>query len=240
MNANSPDGTLKLDEIIRVAVLLLLAGHETTVNLISNGVLTLLRFPHLLERLRNEATLAPFLVEELLRYEPPVHIVYRGTLDDVEMEGIRIPKGSSVQLMLGAANRDPRRFEDPDTFRPLLPRQSASEFGGGIHSCFGAPPWRGLRANSPCANWPVASYPLGWFKIPALSVQPDVAGPARTAYCLRQRSELAQLDFSFELVLRKVRPEWDDGKCWKASTRPERNTRARSLILRTSTSGLLA
>ena len=139
VNANSPDGTLKPDEIIRVAVLLLLAGHETTVNLISNGVLTLLRFPHLLERLRNEATLAPFLVEELLRYEPPVHIVYRGTLDDVEIEGVRIPKGSSVQLMLGAANRDPRRFEDPDTFDPYRRDNQHLGFGGGIHSCFGAP-----------------------------------------------------------------------------------------------------
>jgi cytochrome P450 len=139
VNSDGPDGAMRPDEIVRVSVLLLLAGHETTVNLISNGVLTLLRFPHQLERLRNEPTSALSLVEELLRYEPPVHIVFRGTLCDVDVGGVRIPGGSSVQLMLGSANRDPRRFDKPGVFDPDRRNNQHLGFGSGIHSCFGAP-----------------------------------------------------------------------------------------------------
>jgi cytochrome P450 len=139
VNDDGPDGSMRPDEIIRVSILLLLAGHETTVNLISNGMLTLLRFPQVLDQLRDEPALAPSIVEELLRYDPPVHTIYRGTLCDLEVGGILIPGGSSVQLMLASANRDPRRFEDADTFKPGRQNNQHLGFGGGIHACFGAP-----------------------------------------------------------------------------------------------------
>lgn len=133
------DGVMAPDEMIAVAVLLLLAGHETTVNLISNGMLTLLRFPHLLERLRADSQIAPAFVEEVLRYEPPVHFTSRSTLCDVEVAGVTIPQGSSVQLMLASANRDPRRFDRAELFDPDRANNQHLGFGSGIHACFGAP-----------------------------------------------------------------------------------------------------
>jgi cytochrome P450 len=139
VNAEGSDGTLRLDELIRIAVLLLLAGLETTVNLIGNGILTLLRNPEELERLRNDPFRASTLVEELLRFEPPVHVLYRGTLSDIEVGGAVVPEGSAVQLMLGAANRDPGRFPNADLFLPDRADNQHLGFGSGIHSCFGAP-----------------------------------------------------------------------------------------------------
>jgi cytochrome P450 len=139
VNDDGPDGAMEPPEMISVAVLLLLAGHETTVNLISNGMLTMLRFPHLLRRLREEPQIAPALVEEVLRYEPPVHFTHRSTLCDIEVGGVTIPKGSSVQLMLASASRDPQRFDNPDSFLPDRPNNQHMGFGSGIHACFGAP-----------------------------------------------------------------------------------------------------
>lgn len=139
VNDDGPDGAMRPDEMISVAVLLLLAGHETTVNLIANGVLTLLRQPHLLRRLREEPAIAPAFVEELLRYEPPVHFTFRSTLSDVEIGGTLVPKGSALQLMLASASRDPARFEAPDVFMPERPNNQHMGFGSGIHACFGAP-----------------------------------------------------------------------------------------------------
>ena len=139
VNDDGPDGAMEPPEMIQVAVLLLLAGHETTVNLISNGMLTLLRFPSVLRRLRDEPHIAPSLVEEVLRYEPPVQFTHRSTLCDIEVAGETIPKGSSVQLMLASASRDPRRFEDPDIFLPDRANNQHMGFGSGIHACFGAP-----------------------------------------------------------------------------------------------------
>jgi cytochrome P450 len=139
VNDDGPEGAMKPDEMTAVAVLLLLAGHETTVNLISNGTLTLLRFPHLLERLRREPEIAPGLVEEMLRYEPPVHFTFRSTLSDIEVAGTKIPKGSALQLMLASGSRDPARFDRPDTFDPDRTNNQHLGFGSGIHACFGAP-----------------------------------------------------------------------------------------------------
>lgn len=121
-------------------VLLLVAGHETTVNLIDNGMLTLLRQPAILERLRNEPDLIPAAVEELLRYEPPVQFLpARTTLDEITLEGTTIPKGVVLTLALAAGNRDPARFPDPDRFDPERRDNAHLGFGSGIHSCFGAP-----------------------------------------------------------------------------------------------------
>src|SRR5258707_1123168 len=126
--------------LVATAALLLVAGHETTVNLLGNGMLTLLRHPAMLERLRNEPDLIPATVEELLRYDPPVQfLVGRTTLDEIALAGTTIPKGALVTLALAAGNRDPARFADPDRFDPERRDNEHLGFGSGIHSCFGAP-----------------------------------------------------------------------------------------------------
>ncbi|MFF3562330.1 cytochrome P450 [Streptomyces sp. NPDC002574] len=135
-----PGGAMSPADLVSTAVLLLIAGHETTVNLISNATLTLLRHPDALERLRNEPDLIVPLVEEVLRYEPPVQFAPIATaLDDIDIAGTTIPKGAPVWLMLAAANRDPRRFEDPDRFVPDREDNEHLGFYTGIHYCFGAP-----------------------------------------------------------------------------------------------------
>lgn len=135
-----PDGPMVLADIRSTASLLLIAGHETTVNLITNGMLTLLRHPDVLERLRREPDLVIRLVEELLRYEPPVHILpNRTALADIAIVGTTIPKGSTVILLLASGNRDPIRFHDPDKFDPERRDNMHLGFGSGIHYCYGAP-----------------------------------------------------------------------------------------------------
>ncbi|MCX4577444.1 cytochrome P450 [Streptomyces sp. NBC_01571] len=138
--AHGPDGAMTTMEVMSTAALLLIAGHETTVNLITNGMLTLLRNPGILQRLRADPKLAVPVVEELLRFEPPVQLLpQRSTLADIEVRGVTIPKGSSLWLVLAAGNRDPDRFENPDRFDPDRGDIQHLGFGSGIHSCFGAP-----------------------------------------------------------------------------------------------------
>jgi cytochrome P450 len=135
-----PDGSMTTMELLSTAALLLIAGHETTVNLITNGMLTLLRNPDVLRRLREDPGLSVPLVEELLRFEPPVQLVpNRTTLADIEIAGATIPKGASLWLVVAAGNRDPLRFADPDRFDPDREDIEHLGFGSGIHSCFGAP-----------------------------------------------------------------------------------------------------
>ncbi|MCX5085911.1 cytochrome P450 [Streptomyces sp. NPDC001939] len=138
--ATGEDGAMTTMELLSTAALLLIAGHETTVNLVTNGMLTLLRNPDVLERLRADPRLAVPIVEELLRFEPPVQLVpQRTTLTDIEVRGVTIPKGASLWLVLASGNRDPQRFEDPDRFDPDRRDIQHLGLGSGIHSCFGAP-----------------------------------------------------------------------------------------------------
>ncbi|WP_314616976.1 cytochrome P450 [Streptomyces stackebrandtii] len=138
--AKGPDGPMATMELLSTAALLLIAGHETTVNLITNGMLTLLRNPDVLQRLRVEPRLAVPIVEELLRFEPPVQLLPgRTTLADIELRGVTIPKGSTLWLVLASGNRDAQRFENPDRFDPHRPDIQHLGLGSGIHSCFGAP-----------------------------------------------------------------------------------------------------
>ncbi|MEX0171085.1 cytochrome P450 [Streptomyces sp. LMG1-1-1.1] len=139
--AKGQDGPMTTMELLSTAALLLIAGHETTVNLITNGMLTLLRNPDVLRRLRTEPRLAVPIVEELLRFEPPVQLLpQRTTLADIEVRGVTIPKGSTLWLLLASGNRDPpQRFENPDRFDPDRPDVQHLGLGSGIHSCFGAP-----------------------------------------------------------------------------------------------------
>ncbi|ACL55206.1 cytochrome P450 [Methylobacterium nodulans] len=126
-------------DLIATAILLLIAGHETTVNLITNGMLTLLRFPEHLERLRADPEIAPRLIEELLRYEPPVHFRTRKALADIRMEGVTIPQGAPIVLLFASGSRDPARFPDPDRFDPDREDNQHFGFGGSLHFCVGAP-----------------------------------------------------------------------------------------------------
>ncbi|MCN9242260.1 cytochrome P450 [Streptomyces sp. RY43-2] len=140
VTSQGPDGPMSVMEVLSTAVLLLIAGHETTVNLITNGMLTLLRHPEVLRRLREDPDLVVRIVEELLRYEPPVQFVPQRTcIADIEVRGVTIPKGSRIWLVLAAGNRDPERFKDPDRFDPDREDIQHLGFGSGIHSCFGAP-----------------------------------------------------------------------------------------------------
>jgi cytochrome P450 len=137
---DGPEGRMPDDQLVGTGLLLLIAGHETTVNLIANGALTLLRHPDELRRLREDPELVIPMVEELLRYEPPVHFVpFRTALDDIQIAGTTIPGGSPITLLLASGNRDPAHVSDPDVFVPDRANNQHLGFGGGVHLCFGAP-----------------------------------------------------------------------------------------------------
>jgi pimeloyl-[acyl-carrier protein] synthase len=126
-------------EMVVMLRLLLVAGNETTTNLIGNGMLALLQHPEQLQRLRHNPSLMPTAVEELLRYDPPVQVDGRTVFEDVEIRGRQVRKGQGVVLLLGAANHDSEVFNHPE--RLDIARQEASNiaFGRGIHHCLGAP-----------------------------------------------------------------------------------------------------
>jgi cytochrome P450 len=136
---DDPAGRLADPDLIATLILLLIAGHETTVNLITNGMLTLLRHPEELERLRRDPVRAVHVVEELLRYEPPVQFATRYALTDIDLAGATIPQGAGIRLMLAAGNRDPRAVPEPDRFDPGRREHRHLGFGGGVHYCVGAP-----------------------------------------------------------------------------------------------------
>ena len=128
------------DQIVSTAMVLLMAGHEATVNATSNGVAALAANPDQWRLLRSGAVSVKAAIEEILRFDPPLQWFERWVLDDgVEIEGTPIAKGSRVALVLGAANRDPRRFPDPDRFDITRQDTQHISFGGGIHFCIGAP-----------------------------------------------------------------------------------------------------
>jgi cytochrome P450 len=126
-------------ELLANCILLLLAGHETTMNLIGNGTLALLRHPEQLAALRDDPDLARPGVEELLRYDSPVQLTARTALEDTPVAGITAEKGDQVILLLGAANRDPAVFSEPDRLDLRRDDNRHVAFGNGIHFCLGAP-----------------------------------------------------------------------------------------------------
>ncbi|MBL8895015.1 MAG: cytochrome P450 [Rhizobiales bacterium] len=123
---------LSTDELITTAILLLNAGHEATVHALANGIKALLE-----HGLRADGD--PRLVEELLRYDAPLHLFTRYTLEDAEVAGVKLRQGDQIGLLLGAANRDPERFPDPDYLDPRREPCPHVSFGAGIHFCVGAP-----------------------------------------------------------------------------------------------------
>ncbi|MGH1573121.1 cytochrome P450 [Methylobacterium sp. P31] len=139
-NHATPAGVKMGDyDLIATSILMLVAGHETTVNLITNGLLTLLRHPDELERLRQDPLRAPRLIEELLRYEPPVQFRTRRTLSAIDIAGVTIPEGADLVLLLASGNRDECVFPDPDRFDPDRTGTRHLGFGGSLHYCVGAP-----------------------------------------------------------------------------------------------------
>lgn len=133
------DGTLDEEETLTNLVSMLVAGHETTVTLIGNGMLLLLRTPDQMVRLRSDPDLMRTAIEEFMRMEPGGNMILRIALEDFEVEGIRIPKGSPVIGLVGAINRDPERFNDPDKLDIGRLANAQLTFGGGKHVCIGAP-----------------------------------------------------------------------------------------------------
>jgi pimeloyl-[acyl-carrier protein] synthase len=139
IHAQDENDALTDEELLATSNLILLAGHETTTNLIGNGMLALLRNPDQLDRLRSDPGLLPTAVEELLRYDGPVQATVRVPTEDVEIGGFEVPKGSMVLVNLGAANHDPEVFDDPDRLDVGRDPNPHLGFGFGTHFCMGAP-----------------------------------------------------------------------------------------------------
>lgn len=127
------------DELISTCILLLVAGHETTVNLIGNGVNALLNNPDQLDLLKADPSLVKSAVEELLRYDSPVQLTVRWVLEDVQLGDTMFKKGQQVAIVFAAANRDPERFENPALLDIQRTDNKHLAFGNGIHYCVGAP-----------------------------------------------------------------------------------------------------
>jgi len=136
-HAHYVTGELSQAEIVGTAMFVLSAGHATTTHLIGTGVLSLLEHPRELERLRDDMSLIDGAVEEMIRFNSPIQRTGRVLLEDIEIRGQRIPHRAKVRLLIGEANRDPRRFENPARFDILRPRNRHVGFGGGIHQCIG-------------------------------------------------------------------------------------------------------
>jgi len=125
-------------EVVDLAMLLLIAGHETTVNLIGNSILALLRAPDQLDVLRKSPDLIAGAVDELLRFDSPVQLTQRIATEDVNLVGCRVRAGDEIMLVLGGANRDPSAFPDPNRLDVTRDARHHVGFGGGIHYCLGA------------------------------------------------------------------------------------------------------
>jgi cytochrome P450 len=135
-------GTLSTKEVRHLGYQLLVAGHETTSSLLGMMLYRLLERPHLMAALRQDPLLIPTAVEEALRFDSPVHGLFRTNAEQCKLHGVSIPPRSKLQISYAAANRDPRQFDDPDEFRLDRDRRQAARhvaFGWGIHFCIGAP-----------------------------------------------------------------------------------------------------
>jgi cytochrome P450 len=128
---------ISVEDIYAQCVMLLVAGHETTRNLIGNAVYSLLTHPEALSEVRAEATLVPAVVEEVLRFEGPVQAIGRMASVDLEIDGTTVPANSSITVMLGAAHRDPAQYENPDRFDIHRKRLRHIAFGADAHVCLG-------------------------------------------------------------------------------------------------------
>jgi len=138
LRANSDGEKLADGELVSFCVLLLVAGNETTTNLIGNATLALTQDPSQWREVRDDPTLVPALIEESLRFDAPIQGFFRNTLCETEVAGVTIPEDAKVMLLYGSANRDARRFEEPDQFRVRRNPRDHLAFGAGAHICLGA------------------------------------------------------------------------------------------------------
>lgn len=138
VSSQKGESALSDHEIFMFFLLLLIAGNETTTNLIGNGVDALLQHPEIMQRVANDPSMIPGLIEETLRWDAPVHLLNRLATRDVELHGQTIKRGDPVVVLLASANRDERRFEDPDRFDPSRDTNGHLGFGFGAHFCLGA------------------------------------------------------------------------------------------------------
>jgi cytochrome P450 len=139
VQAESEGSRLSRDELLAFCTVLLVAGHETTTHLIGNGLLALLEKPEQFRTLQAGPPAIPAAVEEMLRYDSPVQALIRVATRDVEVSGTTIEKGAVLLVLIGAANRDPARFPDPDAFDIQREDTVHLSFGLGPHFCLGAP-----------------------------------------------------------------------------------------------------
>jgi hypothetical protein len=130
---------LTAEEVMGLCVLLLIAGNETTTNLLGNTMVTLLRHPEDLAKVRADRTLIPMLIEEILRYESPVQSILRQATRDTEIAGVKLPVKSLILMIFASANRDERKYPAADRFDLMRNPQDHFGFGSGIHYCLGAP-----------------------------------------------------------------------------------------------------
>jgi fatty acid omega-hydroxylase len=137
---DGPDGRMTPSEIANNSSLLLIAGHDSTVNLLSHCILTCLRHPGSMDLLRRRPELVPGAIEEVLRLQSSVQFFpTRSALADIEIAGTTIPQGAPIFLLYGAGNRDPKRFSNPNEFDPTRGDNQHLGWGRGIHVCFGGP-----------------------------------------------------------------------------------------------------
>jgi cytochrome P450 len=139
IQAEEQGDALTQGELLSTCILLLVAGHETTVNLISGGALALMEHPDQLVRFRDDPSVVRSGIEEMLRYYPPVQLTGRVALEDMEIGGAKMEAGEFNMLLIGSANRDPDVFEAPDVFDVTRADNNHLGFGFGIHHCIGAP-----------------------------------------------------------------------------------------------------
>ena len=139
--AQAEDGGTVLNEgeMLSTCILLLVAGHETTVNLIAGGTLALLEHPDQLERFRSDPAVQRTAIEEMLRFVSPVQLTGRALTEDCEFGGVEFAAGDFAMLLLASGNRDPDQFEDPERFDVTRSPNNHLGFGFGIHHCLGAP-----------------------------------------------------------------------------------------------------
>lgn len=137
--AEASEGKINEKELISTLILLLVAGHETTVNLIGNGTYALLQHPDQWQALVGDPSLARNTTEELLRYDSPVQMTTRTAMEDLEIAGTPVQQGTEVEFVLGSANRDPRAFEAADRLDVGREVGRIMSFGMGIHFCLGSP-----------------------------------------------------------------------------------------------------
>ncbi|MBD2570609.1 cytochrome P450 [Anabaena lutea] len=138
LKAETAGQMMSEEEILATCIMIIFAGFETTMNLLGNGLLTLLRYQNVMEDIRRNPKLIPLAVREMLRYESPVQRLSRMALEDIEFQGQKIKKGDLIFLLIGSANRDPEVFSDPDTFNITRNNDKQLAFGFYIHKCPGA------------------------------------------------------------------------------------------------------